>query len=361
MKIELHDIQKSYGLVPVLQGVSLTIETNEFFFLLGPSGCGKTTLLRILAGFVAPDRGNILFDGERVNDLPPEKRGTPMVFQNYALWPHLTVFENVAYGLRVRRQSESEINQRTHEALETTQIQALAQRFPGQLSGGQQQRVAISRALAVNPAVLFFDEPLSNLDAQLRKEMRSELLAIHRDRPFTGVYVTHDQEEAMTMASRIAVMERGRVLQVGSAQQLYTRPHSRFVAEFMGSINWIPARVRHSPSGESLPLETPLGDFLVAELPSSATPEKELLLGFRPSAVNLNTTVAAKTNRILCEVLETQYVGSYQQLTVLARGALNRSEQFRFKLIEPNPLQLRRNGDHLKVDVAPEQIIVLAN
>ena len=357
MKIEFRNIHKAYGATPVLQGVSLGIKADEFFFLLGPSGCGKTTLLRILAGFVAPDQGEVLIDGRRVNDLPPESRHTPMVFQNYALWPHLTVFENVAYGLRVRRLSESEIAQRVREALEAAQIQGLAQRYPGQLSGGQQQRVAIARVLAVGPSVILFDEPLSNLDAQLRKEMRAELLAIHRSHPFTGLYVTHDQEEAMTMATRIGLLERGRLHQVGSAQELYMRPRNRFVAEFMGAMNWVPARVRPGREGEPPLLKTPLGFFRMSSPGPSAEPERELSMGFRPSAVSLSA--GDGSNAIGCEILESQYAGSHQQLTVLARGREDPRAQFRFKVLEPNPLQIRRPGDRIEIRVAPEQIIVI--
>ena len=418
MKIELRNIHKSYGPTPVLQGISLVIEPNELFFLLGPSGCGKTTLLRMLAGFIAPDEGEILFDGKRVNDLAPEKRRVPMVFQSYALWPHLSVFENAAYGLRVQGLPEAEIRRQTLAVLDITRLEAFAERVPGQLSGGQQQRVAISRALAVNPSALLFDEPLSNLDARLRVEMRSELLAIHRRRPFTAVYVTHDQEEAMTMATRIGLLEQGKLHQVGLPQELYRQPVNRFVAEFMGPMNWLPSPLHATRDGNLLLLETPLGIFrafppqsvsgnLVVNSPllakeglgeggsretgrrdvgseggppvvplvkgdnssgqlnfqtcSQGSPSagQKVLAGFRPSSVSFSPGSTDQTNTISCEILETQYAGDFQHLTVRPWMAQGKSADAQFQLMEPNPHRVRQRGERIEIGVAPEQVIVL--
>jgi ABC-type Fe3+/spermidine/putrescine transport system ATPase subunit len=291
MQILLQGISKSFGSTPVLDDIQLSIESNEFFFLLGPSGCGKTTLLRLIAGFTAPDRGTIQIGADMVTDIPPEKRNAPMVFQGFALWPHMNVFENVAYGLRVRKLPGDTIRQRVHEILEVAQLAGLEKRFPNQLSGGQQQRVAIARALVIDPGVLLFDEPLSNLDAGLRLEMREELRSIHERRPFTAVYVTHDQEEALSMATRIAIMEKGRVRQLGTPSELYRKPADRFCAEFLGPINWLPAQVI-SKHGERVQIRTPFSTLtLDSKLPDfkRVNEENQITVGFRPGAVTLST------------------------------------------------------------------------
>jgi ABC-type Fe3+/spermidine/putrescine transport system ATPase subunit len=240
MTITVRDLVKSYGPgARVVDGVSFQIEPGEMFFLLGPSGCGKTTILRMLAGFLQPDAGELLFDGKRVNDLAPQHRNTAMVFQNYAIWPHLTVFENVAYGPRARRMGG--VEKRVEDALRVVRLEGLAQRKPAQLSGGQQQRVALARALAVEPGLILLDEPLSNLDARLRLEVRGELARIHRETRTTSLYVTHDQEEALSLAGRIAVMNQGRIEQVGPPREIYEQPATEFVARFMGEINIVAA------------------------------------------------------------------------------------------------------------------------
>jgi ABC-type Fe3+/spermidine/putrescine transport system ATPase subunit len=226
-------------------GVDLRVEAGELFFLLGPSGCGKTTLLRMIAGFIEPTEGTIVFEesGNRSNVtlLPPEQRDTGMVFQSYALWPHMTVADNVAFGLDVRKVSGSERERRVREALASVKMDHLASRKPTQLSGGQQQRVALARALVVKPTVLLLDEPLSNLDAKLRIELRSEIRRVCKQAGMTGVYVTHDQKEALSMADRIAVMRAGKIEQLGTPRELYRQPSTRFVAEFMGETNVIHA------------------------------------------------------------------------------------------------------------------------
>ncbi len=359
MKIELRNIRKSYGTTPVIQDVSLSIEPNEFFFLLGPSGCGKTTLLRMLAGFIAPDTGDIVVDGRRINDSPPEQRRMPMVFQSYALWPHLTVFENVAYGLRVQGLPQDEIKRRTSEVLEITRMTSYRDRSPNQLSGGQQQRVAISRAMAVNPDVLLFDEPLSNLDARLRLEMREEILEIHQRRPFTAIYVTHDQEEAMTMATRIAVLDRGKIQQLGSPYELYARPKSRLVAEFMGTMNWIPVRAKESPAGNSLILDTPLGTWKTGLVNFSTVAGQELLLGFRPSAVRLDGVDSGAVLRMSCETLQVQYTGGTQRLIVKPCGLSGNSSDLRFQITEVNPRQIRKVGEQVKIEITTGDMVVV--
>ena len=240
VSIAIENLVKTFGAAKALDGVSLTVEPGELFFLLGPSGCGKTTLLRHVAGFYKPDSGRIRIGGEDVTDVPPHKRDTGMVFQSYALWPHMTLAENVAFGLEMRKVPKAEAARRVREALAAVKMEDKADRKPNQLSGGQQQRVALARALVVQPRCLLLDEPLSNLDAKLRLEMRTEIRRICKEAGLTAVYVTHDQKEALSIADRIAVMDAGRVEQVGSPPDVYRRPKSAFVASFIGETNFLP-------------------------------------------------------------------------------------------------------------------------
>jgi spermidine/putrescine transport system ATP-binding protein len=242
--IELVDATKRYGDAVALDGVSLAIESGEFFCLLGPSGCGKTTTLNLIGGFIPLTAGDLRIEGQRVNDLPPHKRNVNTVFQNYALFPHMTVADNVAFGLRMAHLSSAEIGQRVGEYLELVGLSGFAHRLPAHLSGGQQQRVALARALAKRPAVLLLDEPLGALDLKLRKQMQSELTRIHRQVGTTFVFVTHDQEEALSMATRIAIMSNGRVTQVGTPREIYQDPVNRFVADFVGETNFLSGTVR---------------------------------------------------------------------------------------------------------------------
>ncbi len=234
VRVTLRGVTKRYGNVAAVDNVSLEVRDGEIFTLLGPSGCGKTTTLRIIAGFETPDKGEILFDDEDVTYLKPYLRGTAMVFQNYALWPHMTVYDNVAYGLKLRKLPKEEVRRRVKQALELVGLEGLEDRYPLQLSGGQQQRVALARAIVVEPKVLLLDEPLSNLDAKLRLRMREEIVSLQRRLGITTIYVTHDQEEAMSISDRIAVMNRGKVLQVDTPHGIYRRPRSFFVATFIG-------------------------------------------------------------------------------------------------------------------------------
>jgi len=242
--VSIKGISKAYSAgVPVLQNFELEIAPGELFFLLGPSGCGKSTLLRILAGLVEPDSGTIAFDGKDISDLPAEKRRAAMVFQNYALWPHMTVAENVAFGLRTAGVSRRETDRIVRETLEVVRLSDFAGRKVPALSGGQQQRVALARALAVDPALLLLDEPLSNLDARLRDTMRNEIGRLCRERHLTALYVTHDRQEALSMADRIAVMRDGIICQMGTPEEVYNFPVNRFTAEFLGDINIIESTV----------------------------------------------------------------------------------------------------------------------
>jgi iron(III) transport system ATP-binding protein len=290
MTITINQLAKSFGTDSrVVDGVSFSIQPGEMFFLLGPSGCGKTTVLRMLAGFLQPDGGDILFDQKRMNDIAPQNRNTAMVFQNYAIWPHLTVYENVAYGPRARNLDGKSIDQRVTDALRVVRLEDLAHRKPAQLSGGQQQRVALARALAVEPDLILLDEPLSNLDARLRLELRGELQRIHRETRTTCLYVTHDQEEALSLADRIAVMNRGRIEQIGTPRELYEHPANAFTARFMGEINVV------AP-------DSPLAALL------KGPPNRKL--GFRPESARLGS------DGIPAVVKHATYLGSKTELLV---------------------------------------------
>jgi iron(III) transport system ATP-binding protein len=246
--VELRALTKRYGDIAVVDDVSLTVEHGQLVCLLGPSGCGKTTTLRLIAGFVEPSEGEVRVGNNllssRAGSVPPERRNMSMIFQSYALWPHMTVAENIIYGLKLRKLDRDTIRQKLDAILATTRLAPLAERYPGELSGGQQQRVALARALIVEPETLLLDEPLSNLDANLREEMRFEVRRLHDAYRYTTVYVTHDQSEAMTTADLIAVMSAGKVEQVGSPEDVYDRPRSEFVARFIGSSNVVKGRAQ---------------------------------------------------------------------------------------------------------------------
>src|ERR1041384_1230890 len=255
ISIRIQQLTKRFGATTALQHLDLTIEPGELFFLLGPSGCGKTTLLRCLAGFYIPDDGRIFFGEEDVTRLAPHKRNTGMMFQSYALWPHMTVAQNVAFGLEERKVPRDEIKRRVREALESVRMAEFAERRPNQLSGGQQQRVALARALVIRPRCLLLDEPLSNLDAKLRLEMRGEIRRVCKEFKLTTVYVTHDQKEALSIADRMAILAGGRIRQVGTPREVYRRPTCKLVANFIGETDFLQGSVI-SASADAVVVET---------------------------------------------------------------------------------------------------------
>jgi spermidine/putrescine ABC transporter ATP-binding subunit len=260
MYIHLKDVVKRFGALEAVSHVSLEIRDGELFTLLGPSGCGKTTLLRLIGGFHRPDEGEVYFGDREVSAIPTYQRNIGMVFQNYALWPHMTIFENVAYGLKIKKIPKKEIPARIDRVLSTVNLTGLEKRYPGQLSGGQQQRVALARALVLNPDVLLLDEPLSNLDAKIRVQVRAEIRKLQKELAITSIYVTHDQEEALTISDRIAVIERGKIQQIGSPRDLYERPQNTFVADFIGINNLIAAEVQEvDEAGGLMTLRTRFG------------------------------------------------------------------------------------------------------
>src|SRR5438105_1448480 len=286
MQVALRDVTKRFAATPAVDSVTLDIVDGELFTLLGPSGCGKTTLLRLVAGFYRPpDAGEIHFGARRVERLPPYERNIGMVFQNYALWPHMTVRANVTYGLRLRKLSADEIARRLEHGLRQVNLTGLEERYPGQLSGGQQQRVALARALVLNPDILLLDEPLSNLDPKIRVQVRAEIRKLQQELRITTVYVTHDQEEALSLSDRVAVMRDGRIQQVATPKTLYERPVNRFVADFVGTNNFIPGVCKERGEDRSL-VETALG--LVRARPAAGVaPGARCVLAVRPENVAL--------------------------------------------------------------------------
>ena len=275
-EVIIRDAVKRYGDFTALNGVSLNIKEGEFFTLLGPSGCGKTTLLRMIAGFNSIEGGDFYFGEKRINDVPAHKRDIGMVFQNYAIFPHLTVKENVAYGLKARKVGKQEMETRVAEALELVQISHLADRKPNELSGGQQQRVALARAFVIEPSVLLMDEPLSNLDAKLRVQMRTVIKKLQRRLGITTIYVTHDQEEALAISDRIAVMKDGNIMQIGTPNEIYAKPQNPFVAGFIGVSNFLDCEVRDGRTvvQDEITVDIPLRKAFSGKAKLSARPEQ---------------------------------------------------------------------------------------
>lgn len=312
--IEIDDLHLSFGDTKVLTGVNLKIEPGEFFAFLGPSGSGKSTLLRSIAGFGPRPQGHIRLGGRDVVDLPPWKRNVGMVFQSYALWPHLSVRENVAFGLRERKVSGSEVARRSDEALELVGLKHLADRMPNQLSGGQQQRIALARTVVIEPQVLLLDEPLSNLDASLRVQMRRELLHLQRKLGLTTIFVTHDQEEANTTSDRMAVLDGGVIQQVGSPQQLYDQPVNLFVARFLGTANILEGAVE--TDGGAARFRTRTGDLLALPGDGPATGSSIVL---RPQ--NIAIRHEGGPDALTGQVLHREFLGSQIRYLVQAAGA----------------------------------------
>jgi len=279
--VKLQDIRKSYGDYVAVDGVDLDIASGEFVTLLGPSGCGKTTCLRMVAGFVSPTTGRIMMGGRDVTKLPAHRRNTGMVFQSYALFPHQTVAGNIAFGLEVRRVSRAERERRIKEALRLVRLEEFADRYPSQLSGGQRQRVALARAVVINPEVLLLDEPLAALDLKLREELQVEIKRIQSTLNITTLFVTHDQGEALSMSTRIAVMREGRIVQIGTPGSVYERPSSRYVANFVGRINLVEARVSEKRNGTCYRVDTAAADGSVSTFSVTGPQAAEFSVGDR--------------------------------------------------------------------------------
>jgi len=355
--LSLKSISKSFGSTRAVHEVSLDVNQGEFFGLLGPSGCGKTTTLRMIAGLERPDTGSIEFDNNDITNLPPEKRGFGMVFQNYALFPHLNVAENVAFGLRARHKSKTEIEEHVSGALELVQLPGYGKRRIDELSGGQQQRVAIARAIAIEPALLLFDEPLSNLDVSLREETRSELRELVTRLRLTAVYVTHDQEEAFALCDRISVMVGGKLMQSGEPRELYERPAEISVARFLGRNNIIRSMRLSSSKKDEGEFKTLEGGHTLRfpiQHDSLAPLNKPVFLAIRPEHIRLESpTETAGGNTLSGRVREIVFAGATSTLRVDANGLLIEA-----LVLQQNGLQV---GDECRVVLAPEHLRLLRN
>jgi spermidine/putrescine ABC transporter ATP-binding subunit len=357
-EVRLENVGKRYGEQWAVRQINLHIGRGEFYTFLGPSGCGKTTLLRTIAGFISPDEGMVYLDGEMVNHVPPWERDVGMVFQNYALWPHMTVFENVAFGLRERKKPRDEIDRRVKQALEQVGLKGTEGRRPSQLSGGQQQRVALARTLVIQPRVLLLDEPLSNLDAKLRAEMRIELLKLQRDLGLTTIYVTHDQEEALALSTRIAVMNFGKVVQEGRPREVYEQPREEFVAEFVGKSNLFFGTVIHA-GDRVMEIQTDEGLLLKVAAPAISPAVglgKKVLLNIRPEAIELAGLgeESARANRILGKVAASAYQGSFVEYEIEACG-----KAIKANVINPKGRPLFQRGEEVAVIFTPDDVAVI--
>lgn len=346
--IQLSNISKSYETgKTVLAPLELEIHPGELFFLLGPSGCGKSTLLRILAGLIEPDSGEIRFNGERIDRLPPEKRQAAMVFQSYALWPHMTVFDNIAFALKANGTPRTEIRKIVEETLAIVQLEEFADRKIPSLSGGQQQRVALARALAVKPAVLLLDEPLSNLDARLRDVMRTEIRRICKERNQTAIYVTHDRKEALSMSDRLAVLNQGAIQQLGSPREVYCRPRSKFVASFLGDGNFFRGKV--TAPGVLANVESVLGALRV-KWPEQLACEvgKEYDFMIRPET--LHGTADGEENRIDGIIEKIEFMGECGITGFRTEAGM---------LLEMNELcpEERKIGEKIQCTIAAKDIV----
>ena len=358
--VELREVRKLFGEVAAVDGVSLAVEQGEFLTLLGPSGCGKTTTLRMIGGFELPTSGEVWIAGEAMGRRPPYQRPVNTVFQNYALFPHLSVGQNVAYGLEMARVPKPERVRRVAEVLELVRLPHVERRKPAELSGGQQQRVALARALVNRPAVLLLDEPLGALDLKLRKAMQLELKRLNREVGATFVYVTHDQEEALTMSDRIAVMNEGRVLQLGTPEEIYERPRNRFVADFIGQTNFLDVSLLRV-QGDEAEVELPGSGVLRAHMPVGTRPAARTTLAVRPEKVALAADVspdlAAGWNVLDGMVADIVYLGTHTQYVVRLPGGptvvVHRQNRF---LGEAEP----RLGDPVRVVFDPASATLLS-
>ena len=347
--VRLLKVTKRFKDVVAVDKVTIDIRHGEFFTFLGPSGCGKTTTLRLIAGLEYPDQGRIFFNDEDVTELPPYRRNTGMVFQNYALWPHMTVFDNIAYGLKIRGLPKKEIRDRVCRVLELIKLKGLEHRYPTQLSGGQQQRVALARALVIEPDVLLLDEPLSNLDAKLREEMRFEIKELQRKLKITTIYVTHDQAEAMVLADRIAVMNKGRVVQVGDPEEIYTFPSNEFVAQFIGLTTLIEGTVEEVYEGGALVRSK---DGLTMKVLARGVRKGERVkVSIRPEHVLMSKGRLEGVNVFEGEVLKVAYLGNIADYRV-------RLGEWVLRVQSPGRPQFKQ-GERVYLKLDPESIIAI--
>jgi iron(III) transport system ATP-binding protein len=352
VKIALRGVVKRFGTVTPVDRATLDVGDGELFTLLGPSGCGKTTLLRLIAGFYRPDAGEIWFGDQRVEALPPWQRNIGMVFQNYALWPHMTVRGNVTYGLKLRKLAGAELERRLHEGLRKVNLVGLEDRYPGQLSGGQQQRVALARALVLNPDILLLDEPLSNLDAKIRVQVRGEIRKLQKELGITTVYVTHDQEEALSLSDRVAVMRDGVIRQTAPPKELYERPATRFVADFVGVNNFIPGVCREL-ADDQVVADTALGRVR-GRATAMLKPGDRCVVAVRPENIALGP---GSENTFEGQVVLASYLGNTLRYDV----ETNRGPLLKVDIRDPWHHQALPAGERVTVSFPPSAALMLAD
>ena len=344
--LEVSEITRRFGDVPALDRVTFSVEPAEFFSLLGPSGCGKTTLLRILAGLDFPDDGTLKMKGHDALRVPAHKRPVNTVFQNYALFPHLSVWDNVAFGLRMKKVPQAELEERLAKVMELTRISELGARKPTEISGGQKQRVALARALVNEPAVLLLDEPLGALDLKLRQELQTELRALQRRTGITFIYVTHDQDEALSMSDKVAIMNHGQIIQVGSPAEVYERPRTRFVAEFLGGCNLLRATVQRR-NGTEIVARTAIGDLRLA----GATCADSFMLALRPERICVAGNEANQFDGVVVEA-------TYRGAEIHSRVRVG-SETLRVTCVNSTAASRIAVGDSLRLSIASSSLIAL--
>lgn len=337
------------GIVKAVDNISLTINEGEFITLLGPSGCGKTTTLRMIAGFEAPTSGEIILGGDVINDIPPNKRDTSMVFQSYALFPHYSVYENISYGLRVKKMSSEEIKSKVEHIIDLVGLKGLENRNPGQLSGGQQQRVALARALVMEPSVLLFDEPLSNLDAKLRIYMRSEIRKIQRKLGLTSVYVTHDQTEAMSLSDRVIIMNNGKIEQVGTPEEIYQSPKTEFIADFIGTANFVEATIT-KVNEDSVEAKMLNQIVTINRKGDDEYLENEVVkVVVRPEAVEVGNV-----GKFSGKVLSSTYMGNVQEYDVEVDGI-----KIFIEIPNPSGKTIYHEDEQVRIDIKEESLHII--
>jgi iron(III) transport system ATP-binding protein len=352
--VKLENLEKSFGSVVAVDNVSLEIEEGEFFTILGPSGCGKTTTLRMIAGFYKPDKGKIYFNKKLINRLAPEKRNIGMVFQNYALWPHLNVSKNVSFGLEMRKIPDNEIKGRVKSTLDLVNLGGLGNRTPDQLSGGQQQRVALARALVIRPDVLLLDEPLSNLDAKLRVEMRTEIKKLQKNLGITTIYVTHDQKEALAVSDRLAVMGLGKIVQVGSPLEIYAKPANKFVASFIGLINLFHGKIS-KVNKTNVWIKTNNGLDLISSSIKNVKEGIKVLVAVRPEHIEVHPQnfLPKKRNTLNGIVEGIEYLGDLSRYNIKTQYQIINADQYSpsveksFKMGEEVGISFEKEHVHL--------------
>ena len=358
-EVRIEHLSKRFGELYAVKDVNLHIQKGDFYTFLGPSGCGKTTLLRMVAGFTTPDEGDIYFDEQRINDIPPWERNVGMVFQSYALWPHMSVFDNIAFGLRERKIPKAAIQDKVYAALKMVNLEGLEKRRPSQLSGGQQQRVALARTLVIEPRLLLLDEPLSNLDAKLRIQMRNELLRLQRELGITTIYVTHDQEEALAISTRIAVMSQGIVVQQGTPKEIYETPGTQTVADFVGTSNFLEGKVVKI-DGDYVEIESrDTGLFFISWGGSFEKPPPlgiPLIVNVRPESISIVQQFGCCTpNQIQGKVITSIYLGSLIQYEVETTSG----NRIKINTQNPRRTPLLQKGEPVFLTFSPDDAVLL--